>query len=272
MQQSKSELQSRPSYWTIARNAGLAGTIAGASSEGLMYGLDSYKTQIQQGQRIQLSRLFRGMLPVLCIGAGPSFGSFFLTYAPVKHACEQSGSSVLAVTVASLVCAVPSTFVIVPSDVIKKRLVLGIDTSVGAAVTRIWQESGFAGFFVGWRANLAMNMPFAVVKMGFYETCVAIYKTAAQKEQLSALESAGAGLVSGAATGLVTTPLDVVNTQLKSGTLKSTGLVAAHFELARTQGIRALFQGAAPRVLLLGLGSSIFWAAYNRVAAALEGQ
>jgi hypothetical protein len=130
----------QPSYWTIARNAGIAGVMAGAGSEGVFYGLDSYKTQLQQGQKIKFNRLFRGMLPVLLIGAGPSFGSFFFLYEPVKVACEQSGSSALAVAVAALLCSVPSTFVIVPSDVIKKQLVLGIDTSVQSAVVRIIRE------------------------------------------------------------------------------------------------------------------------------------
>jgi hypothetical protein len=209
------------------------------------------------------------MLPVLLIGAGPSFGCFFFLYEPVKVACGQSGSSTLAVAVASLLCAIPSTFVIVPSDVIKKQLVLGIDSSVQSAVVRITKEHGYAGLFRGWGANLAMNLPFALIKMGFYEGSVTAYKVVAGKDHLTSMESGGAGFVSGAATGLLTCPIDVVNTQMKSGALSSNGLVAAHFQLVRNKGIGALFQGLLPRVVLLGCGSSVFFGIYNAVGNAL---
>jgi hypothetical protein len=75
--------------------------------------------------------------------------------------------------------------------------------------------------------------------------------------------------VSGGATGILTCPIDVVNTQMKSGALTSKGLVSAHFELARTHGIAGLFKGLLPRVVLLGAGSSVFFAIYNAAGVAL---
>eukprot|EP01049_Picozoa_sp_SAG25_P006981 SAG25_NODE_550_length_6992_cov_63.479182_2_plen_100_part_00 len=58
-----------------------------------------------------------------------------------------------------------ASIVSVPSDVLKKRVVLGLESSVGSAIRHIWAADGARGLFVGWRANVIKDVPFAAVKM-----------------------------------------------------------------------------------------------------------
>ena len=37
-------------------------------------------------------------------------------------------------------------------------------------MTEVYASKGLAGFFVGYRANLAKDVPISVVKMGVYES------------------------------------------------------------------------------------------------------
>ena len=124
----------------------------------------------------------------------------------------QNSAAVLAT---SGICAVPASIVAVPSDVLKKRVVLGLETDAKSAIRNIYNAGGVGGFFVGWRANVLKDVPFAAVKMCLYEGSVALYmrmRGYPPGTSVRSLENAGLGMVSGAITGVMTCPLDVVNT------------------------------------------------------------
>eukprot|EP00598_Pedospumella_elongata_P015897 CAMPEP_0184994202 /NCGR_PEP_ID=MMETSP1098-20130426/48365_1 /TAXON_ID=89044 /ORGANISM="Spumella elongata, Strain CCAP 955/1" /LENGTH=81 /DNA_ID=CAMNT_0027520209 /DNA_START=28 /DNA_END=270 /DNA_ORIENTATION=- len=63
-----------------AINTGISATFAGIATELLFYGLDSYKVVQQAGEKVKISKLFRGALPVALAGAGPSYLVFFGLY------------------------------------------------------------------------------------------------------------------------------------------------------------------------------------------------
>ena len=75
------------------------------------------------------------------------------------------------------------------------------------------------------------------------------------------------GLASGSITAVLTCPLDVVNTRLKAmQTSKANASLGGAFsEIVAKEGTGALFRGLVPRVIILGLGSSIFWPVYKRL-------
>lgn len=164
--------------------------------ESVFYGLDSYKTHKQSspaqsslGQKFGIREfrgLFRGFLPVVASGSAPSFATFFALYVPIKSALQsieaglwpgqdQGTAFSFGVLGASLVCAVPASLVAVPSDTIKKRVVLGLEPDVRTAVSNILQVDGWRGLFVGWRANVIKDVPFAAVKMCFFEGSLNAY-------------------------------------------------------------------------------------------------
>ena len=81
----------------------------------------------------------------------------------------------------------------------------------------------------------------------------------AASAKLTELESATVGLLSGVCTAVLTSPVDCVNTRIKSGELAGLSVFRAHAEVVRRDGLAALFRGLGPRAAILGLGSTVFW-------------
>ena len=78
-------------------------------------------------------------------------------------------------------------------------------------------------------------------------------------DSLSSREAAFVGFGSGCISSVITNPLDCVNTRIKSGEFADIGLLKAHSEIVRQDGITALFRGVLPRTLMIGAGSTVFW-------------
>jgi predicted anti-sigma-YlaC factor YlaD len=115
------------------------GAVAGIVADSILYGIDSVKVR-QQSEAIQTGSaggiriLFRAMAPSILLGNVPVFGTFFLVYAPLREMIQQHHSEYQSfLLLASAVCAIPATLVGIPSDVIKKRLALGIDPHVNGS-------------------------------------------------------------------------------------------------------------------------------------------
>ena len=244
-----------------------AAILVGITTDVIFYGVDSYKVMKQNGGVVKLNRAFRGVLPVATTGSGPTFGVFFAVYNPLKiyftnifNGFDES----FGVLMASCVAGSASSIVGVPSDVIKKRLVLssGREVSFGAVGRDILRKEGFKGFFVGWKANFVKDVPFAGLKLSFYE---AISRLLYDKKTLDSLESGIVGFASGVMTAVVTCPLDVVNTRIKSGELQGYGVFAAHQQVVVRSGFLSLYMGLLPRRFILGFGSTIFWSLLTKV-------
>ena len=196
---------------------------------------------------------------------------------------------------AAAVCAVPSTVIGVPADVLKKHLVLGKDPSFGVALRNILTSQGwYHGLFAGWHVNLIRDIPFACVKVGLYELFVTYYKQyqgLQKSDKLSTFGTAFCGVTSGVSCAVLTAPLDVVNTRIKAGdtilhprpssaaaaatayesnklakkkifrtsihrqTQQSTSILYVGRNIVAKEGIAALFRGVLMRSFVLGVGS-----------------
>ena len=255
----------------------LSGCFAGVCTEVIFYSLDSYKVMKQAGTKVSLNRLFNGLLPVLVTGSAPTFGIFFAVYENTKAYLLNSGiissNPVVCASIASIIGGGISSLAGVPSDVIKKRVVLG-DTSTSIVVKKILKTQGLGGFFLGWRANLVKDVPFAALKLTLYEGVWNVYLNHYLKEKTARppclSESAIVGFLSGAITGVVTCPLDVVNTKIKSGEYAEYSLIQAHVQVAKREGTVALFRGLGARVIILGFGSTIFWSLFAKCKETLN--
>ncbi|KAJ1447567.1 mitochondrial carrier domain-containing protein [Pelagophyceae sp. CCMP2097] len=249
----------------------VGGASAGVTADMVLYGIDSYKVRLQSGAAFEAApggSIFRGLVPSLLLGSVPTFGLFFLVFAPARELLNRSGCQWLT-PLAATTCAVPASIIAVPSDLIKKRLVLGVDRSFGGAVAAIVsQRGGWRNLFLGWRVNVLRDVPFATVKVGLYELTVCVARRYAPRAD-DAVVSSCSGVLSGAATALLTCPLDVVNTRIKGGTVEARSILGAAREIARTEGACGLFRGVGIRAFIVGLGSAIFWPIQTRVASAL---
>ena len=287
----------------VALTEGLGGAVAGICADSVLYAIDSAKVRAQQkAAQGDWRILFRGMGPTILLGSVPVFGTFFLTYAPLKELilqpprhnhhhhgrealnhrtttphtreeknCNEATNNQLSpsvtqqqlwLSIAALVCAIPATVIGVPADVIKKRLVLGLDQTAWTAVRHVWQQQGSRGLFAGWHVNLIRDLPFAGIKIGLYESFVQTYQQSVGKATTDPISPTGAamcGVASGVACAILTCPLDVVNTRIKAGSLSTNQLGPATWEILSQEGITALFRGVVLRSVVLGVGSCIFW-------------
>jgi len=240
--------------------------------------LDSAKIVIQIGSKgTAVSHtsvpLLRGMVPSLVIGSVPSFGSFFFCYVPLKksfgNSMQLAHSPFTQVLLASSLAAVPSSLVAVPSDVMKKTLFSNASLSYMSAFRQLVHQRGVQGLLAGWQVNLARDVPFVAIKMSLYEGITRQYVAMTAKSDLtgvlSSMESAAIGFVSGMCTAIVTSPLDCVNTRIKSGELAHLNILTAHVEIMQADGFKGLFRGVAHRVLITGFGSTVFWYIYTQL-------
>mmetsp|Transcript_48848 Transcript_48848/g.98296 ORF Transcript_48848/g.98296 Transcript_48848/m.98296 type:complete len:293 (+) Transcript_48848:59-937(+) len=273
------DLESGKEFLWVAREA-TAGAVAGFATDSIFFGLDSYKTMNQvEAKQVKVSRLFRGLLPVTLMGTAPSVGCFFAIYELTKQIAAEQGLSVSSsVFVASLLGAFPASLVAVPSDVVKKRLNLGLaQTPIEAVTQAISIHRGLGGLMVGWQANMGKDIPFAVFKLTLFEAFVRQLESmdswrigSSRGEPAGPYERTACGLLSGAATAVITNPLDVVNTRMKASS--QTGVVMAEMAatVVRREGLSALFfAGLGPRMAIIGLGSGVFWGAHGHCRRAL---
>jgi len=89
------------------------------------------------GNGFRLRALFKGLLPVLGCGTAPTFATFFAIYQPLKDDLSGRCSHECCALIASVAAGIPASFISVPADVMKKRLVLGVATVFARALRHI---------------------------------------------------------------------------------------------------------------------------------------
>jgi hypothetical protein len=121
--------------------------------------------------------------------------------------------------------------------------------------------------------NLVRDLPFAAVKVGLYELLMSSYKSLYGMDKRDVISPQGAamcGVASGVGCAILTCPLDVINTRIKSGEASSTSIVEVGRQIVSKEGASALFRGVAMRSIVLAIGSSIFWPIQRSVAHSLQ--
>ncbi len=220
-------------YWQFM----VAGSIAGMVEHMAMYPVDTVKTQMQAlgscpiksvgvRQALQsilksegIAGLYRG-IGAMGLGAGPAHAVYFSVYEICKKSFSGGDLNDSVAHAASGVCAtVASDAVFTPMDVVKQRLQLSNSPYKGVwdCVKRVLSEEGFGAFYASYRTTVLMNAPFTAVHFATYEAVkkglMEISPESASDERL--VVHATAGAAAGALAAAVTTPLDVVKTQLQ---------------------------------------------------------
>lgn len=216
----------------------LAGSVAGCIEHMAMFPVDTVKTHMQaigscpiksvtvrQALRsiVQTegpSALYRG-IGAMGLGAGPAHAVYFSVYETCKKRFSGGNPNNAVAHAASGVCAtVASDAVFTPMDMVKQRLQLSNSGYKGVfdCVKRVISEEGYHAFYASYRTTVLMNAPFTAVHFATYE---------AAKRGLNEISSesvvdderlivhATAGAAAGSLAAAVTTPLDVVKTQLQ---------------------------------------------------------
>lgn len=215
----------------------IAGSIAGSVEHMAMFPVDTIKTHMQAlgscpiksvGVRHAFKSIIKsdGLLGfyrgigAMGLGAGPAHALYFSVYETSKKFLSGGNpNNSAAHAVSGVIATVGSDAVFTPMDMVKQRLQLGNSTYKGVwdCVKRVLREEGFGAFYASYRTTVLMNAPFTAVHFATYEATkrglTEISPDSASDERL--IVHATAGAAAGALAAVVTTPLDVVKTQLQ---------------------------------------------------------
>ncbi|XVF68449.1 hypothetical protein PTKIN_Ptkin11bG0003800 [Pterospermum kingtungense] len=233
----------------------VSGSIAGCVEHMAMFPVDTVKTHMQAlgscpiksvGVRHALRSIlnaggpagfYRG-IGAMGLGAGPAHAVYFSVY-----------------------------------EVCKKYLSGGNPNNSAAhavsGFSRRWQATPFLRLWI-W-ATVLMNAPFTAVHFATYEAAkrglIEISPESASDERV--IVHATAGALAGASAALVTTPLDVVKTQLQCQGVcgcdryKSSSIRDVIKTIVQKDGYKGLVRGWIPRMLFHAPAAAICWSTYE---------
>ncbi|XP_059626423.1 uncharacterized protein LOC132269293 [Cornus florida] len=269
----------------------IAGSIAGSVEHMAMFPVDTVKTRMQAlgscpiksvGLRHALRSIlqtegvagfYRG-IGAMGLGAGPAHAVYFSVYEFCKKALSGGNPNNHAAHAASGVFAtLASDAVFTPMDMVKQRLQLSNSPYKGVldCVRRVLKEEGFRAFYASYPTTVLMNAPFTAVHFATYEAVkrglLEVSPDSASDERL--VVHATAGAAAGALAAFVTTPLDVVKTQLQcqgvcgcdrftSGSIRDVFRI-----IVKKDGYRGLMRGWVPRMLFHAPAAAICWSTYE---------
>ncbi|XVE76617.1 hypothetical protein DITRI_Ditri12bG0187700 [Diplodiscus trichospermus] len=270
----------------------ISGSIAGSVEHMAMFPVDTLKTRMQAlgascsvqpvgvrqalGSILKLegpSGLYRG-IAAMGLGAGPAHAVYFSVYELSKQILSRGDpNNSMAHAASGVVATVTSDAVFTPMDMVKQRLQLKSSPYKGVAdcVQRVRMEEGIGAFYASYRTTVIMNAPFTAVHFATYEAAkrglTEVSPDTANDDRLAVHATAGA--VAGALAAAVTTPLDVVKTQLQCQgvcgcdrfTSGSIGNVIQ--TIVKKDGYRGLMRGWIPRMLFHAPAAAICWSTYE---------
>ncbi|KAM0002893.1 putative mitochondrial carrier protein [Helianthus debilis subsp. tardiflorus] len=274
----------------------IAGSIAGMVEHMAMFPIDTIKTRMQvlgscpiksAGLRQAIHSILKSDGPAgfyrgiaaMGLGAGPAHAVYFSMYELCKETFtnpnnNNSYHNSIGHAGAGVCATVMSDAVFTPMDMVKQRLQLGIGgryKGVWDCVKRVLREEGFGAFYASYRTTILMNAPFTAVHFATYEAAkrglMGVSEESVSDERL--VVHATAGAAAGALAAAVTTPLDVVKTQLQcqgvcgcdryaNGSIKDVLKT-----IVKKDGYRGLFRGWMPRMLFHAPAAAICWSTYE---------
>ncbi|XP_057974504.1 S-adenosylmethionine carrier 1, chloroplastic/mitochondrial-like isoform X2 [Malania oleifera] len=248
----------------------IAGGTAGVVVEAALYPIDTIKTRLQAvhgGGKIIWRGLYTGLAGNLA-GVLPASAVFLGVYEPAKQKLLKTfpeNLSAFAHLTAGAIGGAASSFIRVPTEVVKQRMQTGQFASAPDAVRLIVSNEGFKGLYAGFGSFLLRDLPFDAIQFCIYEQLRIGYKLAAKRE-LNDPENAIIGAFAGAITGAMTTPLDVIKTRMmvQGSANQYRGIFDCVRTIIREEGTPALLKGIGPRVLWIGIGGSIFFGVLER--------
>ncbi|GKV06103.1 hypothetical protein SLEP1_g18033 [Rubroshorea leprosula] len=270
----------------------IAGSIAGSIEHMSMFPVDTLKTRMQAlgascpvqpvgvrqalGSILKLegpSGLYRG-IGAMGLGAGPAHAVYFSVYEFSKQFLSRGDpNNPIAHAVSGVFATVTSDAVITPMDMVKQRLQLQSSPYKGVAdcVKRVLVEEGIGAFYASYRTTVIMNAPFTAVHFATYEAAkrglMEVSPDNASDERL--VVHATAGAAAGALAAAITTPLDVVKTQLQCqgvcgcDRFSSSSIGNVIETIVKKDGYRGLMRGWIPRMLFHAPAAAICWSTYE---------
>ncbi|KAI4311750.1 hypothetical protein MLD38_036623 [Melastoma candidum] len=165
--------------------------------------------------------------------------------------------------------SIATSFVFTPSERIKQQM--QVDSryqNCWNALLGIIRNGGLRSLYAGWGAVLCRNIPHSIIKFYIYENLkMRMFSPLHSGVPLNTIQTLVCGGIAGSTAALFTTPFDVVKTRLqtqKPGTAsRYNGVLQALLEIGRTEGLKGLYRGLTPRLIMYVSQGSLFFASYE---------
>ncbi|XP_052030340.1 S-adenosylmethionine mitochondrial carrier protein isoform X1 [Apodemus sylvaticus] len=256
----------------------VAGGVAGASVDLILFPLDTIKTRLQSPQGFNKAGGFRGIyagVPSAAVGSFPNAAAFFLTYEYVKSVLHTDSTSHLRPVKHMLAAStgeVVACLIRVPSEVVKQRAQVSASSKTLQIFSTILSEEGIQGLYRGYKSTVLREIPFSLVQFPLWESLKALWSWR-RGHVVDSWQSAVCGALAGGFAAAVTTPLDVAKTRImlaKAGSSTAVGnVLSAMHGVWRSQGLAGLFAGVFPRMAAISMGGFIFLGAYDQTRSLL---
>eukprot|EP01043_Picozoa_sp_COSAG02_P011606 COSAG02_NODE_430_length_22462_cov_52.755042_12_plen_292_part_00 len=265
-------------------NSLFAGALAGTTVNVSLFPLDTIKTRLQAPSGFTAAGGFRRLhqgIASAAVGSAPTSALFFCSYEVLKPAlvAARGGGAaedspvvhVIAASAAEAVASIAS----VPTENVKQKLQIGRFGGTAACVEAILRAEGARGFFRGYSATIAREVPFAAIQFPIYEALKGCWARSQPGRSVDTYQAAVCGSVAGATAGLATCPLDVAKTRLMLGKDKQgrayRGMLPTLQRIYVEGGLAGLFAGVGPRVAWMSVGGFVFLGSYEQAKASLMG-
>jgi len=278
-----------------------AGALCCAITHGALTPVDVVKTRIQ----LEPERYNSGMVSAfrtvvkeegagaLLTGIGPTFAGYFLQGALKFGGYElwkktlidtfgletaQNNRTAIYLT-SSAIAEFFADVALCPLEATRIRMVSqpGYATGLIGGFTRILREEGvLRGFYSGFGPILFKQIPYTMAKFVVYEIAAEnIYKSIGKsKDQLSSgandAVNLGSGVIAGAAAAIISQPADTLLSKInKTKGAEGESISSRLVGLSKQLGVRGLFLGLGPRIVMVATLTAGQFAIYGRIKAAL---
>lgn len=192
----------------------------------------------------------------MCVCLSPEFfkKQFIETLGSAQKASEYRQAIYLGSASAAEVIA---TTLLTPLEASRIRLVSerGYARGLVSAVSRMWREEGFKGFYAGYVPILFKQVPYAIGQFYTNEMCHNLVNATVSKETLAqwgkvgeVTNSLGCGIIAGAAAAILSHPADTLLSKINKGGGGSGSAFTKLVRLAGQTGFSGLWAGLGTRI------------------------
>uniref|UniRef100_A0ACD5YXA3 Uncharacterized protein n=1 Tax=Avena sativa TaxID=4498 RepID=A0ACD5YXA3_AVESA len=274
-------------HGAIAANKhAVAGAVAGTVVSISLHPVDTVKTIIQANSSGQSSfyhilrrtlvergvlGLYGGLASKIACSA-PISAIYTLTYEIVKGALLPTlpkDYHSIAHCAAGGCSSIATSFVFTPSECIKQQMQVGSQyQNCWKALVGCLHRGGIASLYAGWGAVLCRNIPHSVIKFYAYESLKQFLLNASPANaKLDSCQTLFCGGFAGSTAALFTTPFDVVKTRVQLQALspvrKYEGVRHALAQIFQQEGLRGLYRGLTPRLVMYVSQGALFFTSYE---------
>jgi len=253
----------------------LAGTVAGMNEAIITWPTENIKTQMQfksetksfseMSKKIYqtsgLRGFYQGISPILCFNI-PKVALRFYSFEEAKKRINFQNKNLNTISSGLMAGFIESTLVTVPSETMKTKLIKNPELSVW----KLARQNGFTSLYQGYFPTLYRQSLNQASRFLFYEN----YKDLLKQYQINFTNTHSflGGVGAGAFSVLISTPFDIIKTQMQEG--KKEKMIDVGKQVYQQYGIRGYWRGSFARLLRVGPGQGVMFLSYEFVSKYLN--